>query len=157
VLAAARSGDPARPVQWHDITLTVDRYFNTRSFELWAHGMDIALATGRPMPTMDDERMALLSGRLMAVLPYALAYRGSPLPGRTARFVLTGVAGGTYTVPLAPGEEPGAPDFLIVADVVDVCRIAARRLPPADLSATIEGDRDLADLVLASIDAFARD
>ena len=108
VLAAARSGDPARPVQWHDITLTVDRYFNTRSFELWAHGMDIALATGRPVPAMDDERMALLSGRLMAVLPFALAYRGSPLPGRTARFVLTGPAGGAYTVPLAPGEEPGA-------------------------------------------------
>jgi hypothetical protein len=101
--------------------------------------------------------MALLSGRLMAVLPYALAYRGSPLPGRTARFVLTGPAGGAYTVPLAPGEEPGTPDFLVVADVVDVCRIAARRLLPGDLSATIEGDRDLADLVLASIDAFARD
>lgn len=157
VLAAAAGGDPARPVRWHDITLTVDRYFNTRSFELWAHGMDIALATGRPMPTMDDERMALLSGRLMAVLPYALAYRGSPLPGRAARFVLTGAAGGAYTVPLAPNEEPGEPDFVVVVDVVDLCRVAARRLRSTDLTAAVEGDRELAGHVLGALDAFARD
>jgi uncharacterized protein (TIGR03083 family) len=157
VLAAAGSGDPKRPVRWHDITLNVDRYFNTRTFELWAHGMDIALATGRPMPTLDDERMALLSSRLMAVLPYALAYRGSPVPGRAARFVLTGPAGGAYTVALAPNEEPGEPAFVIVTDVVDVCRVAARRLRSADLAVTVEGDRELAGVVLGALDAFARD
>ena len=157
VVAAATSGDPARPVPWHDITLTVERYFTTRTFELWAHGMDIALATGRPVPALDDQRMALLSGRLMAVVPYALTYRSVPAPGRAARFVLTGAAGGAYTVPLAPGEETGEPDFVLVADVVDVCRVAARRLRPADLAATIEGDRELADVVLGALDAFARD
>lgn len=156
VLAAA-GGDPMRPVPWHDITLNVERYCTTRTFELWAHGMDIALATGRPMPTLDDERMTLLSSRLMAVVPYALAYRGSPVPGRAARFVLTGPAGGAYTVPLAPGEEPGEPSFLVVADVIDLCRVAARRLAFAELPATVEGDRALADVVLGALDAFARD
>lgn len=157
VLAAAAEGDPARPVTFHDLTLNVAGHLVTRTFELWAHGMDIALATGRPMPTLDDERMALLSSRLMAVVPHALAYRRTPAAGRTARFVLTGVAGGCYTVPLAPGETAAEPDFVLVADVVDVCRVAARRLSPADLDATIDGDRELADLVLAGIDAFARD
>jgi uncharacterized protein (TIGR03083 family) len=157
VVTAAASGDPERPVRFHDVTLTVERYLTTRTFEIWAHGMDIALATGRPMPTLDDERMTLLSSRLMAVVPYALSYRGTPTPGRAARFVLTGPAGGTYTVPLAPGEEPGEPSFVVVADVVDVCRVAARRLTPADLAAAVEGDRELADLVLGALDAFARD
>lgn len=157
VSAAAAEGDRKRPVTFHDLTLTVDAYLVTRTFELWAHGMDIALATGRPVPALDDERMALLSSRLMAVVPHALAYRRTSASGRTGRFVLTGTAGGCYTVPLAPGETAGEPDFVLVADVVDVCLVAARRLRPEDLDATVDGDRELADLVLAGIDAFARD
>jgi hypothetical protein len=38
-----------------------------------------------------------------------------------------------------------------------LCRVAARRLAPADLPATIDGDGALAQLVLADLDAFARD
>jgi hypothetical protein len=49
------------------------------------------------------------------------------------------------------------PDFTLVADAIDLCRIAARRLRPAELAATVEGDRELAELVLADLDAFARD
>jgi uncharacterized protein (TIGR03083 family) len=157
VALAAADGDPDRPVTFHDLTLSVDGYLVTRTFELWAHGMDIAAATGRPMMSLDDERMALLSSRLMGVVPYALAYRRSAAAGRTARFVLTGASGGCYTVPLAPDDEVGEPDFVLVADVVDICRVAARRLRPADLKAHIDGDRELAALVLAEIDAFARD
>jgi len=131
-----------------------------RTFEIWAHAMDIASATGHPLPQLDPQRMALLSGQLMTVLPAALAYRGNPLPGRCARFVLTGAAGGCYTVPLAPDEvEPIAdePDFTLVADPLDLCRVAARRLRPDQLVATVEGDQSLAELVLADLDAFARD
>jgi hypothetical protein len=93
----------------------------------------------------------------MAVVPLALAYRRSTVRGRAARFVLTGRSGGAYTVPLHPGESAAEPDVLIVADTVDVCRVAARRLTPAQLNATVEGDAALADLVLAGLDAFARD
>jgi uncharacterized protein (TIGR03083 family) len=157
VARAAASGDPDRQVTFHDLTLSVGGYLVTRTFELWAHGMDIALATGRPMPSLDDERMAMMSSRLMGAVPDALAYRRSAAPGRTARFVLTGPAGGCYTVPLAPGGAAGEPDFVLVADVVDICRVAARRLRPDELDVRIEGDRGLADLVLAGIDAFARD
>jgi hypothetical protein len=119
--------------------------------------MDIALATGRPMPMLDDERMALMSEQLMGVVPLALAYRRTTVPGRTARFVLTGPAGGSYTVPLAPGEAVGEPDVVVIAAAFDLCRVAARRLDPDALGATIEGDGQLAEVVLAGIDAFARD
>jgi uncharacterized protein (TIGR03083 family) len=160
VAAMAASGDRQRPVAFHDLSSSVDGLLVTRTFELWAHGMDIALAAGRPLPELDDERMALMSSRLMAALPFALAYRGVPAPGRAARFVLTGPAGGSYTVPLDVRREPSAgaaPDVTIVTDPVRLCRVAARRLPSTDLDATIEGDRELAVLVLAAADAFARD
>ena len=157
VAAAAASGDHARQVTWHDLTLSVTGLLITRTFELWAHAMDISAATGRPLLRLDPERMVTLSRRLMAAVPMALAYRRSTVPGRTARFILTGASGGCYTVPLHPGADLGEPDVTVVTDVVDLCRLAARRLSPEELGATIEGDRQLADLVLAGLDAFARD
>ncbi len=157
VEAAAASGDPAREVSFHDLSMSITGFLVMRTFELWAHAMDIAAATGRPLLRLDAERMAVLSSRLMAAVPDALAYRRSTAPGRTARFVLTGAAGGCYTVPLSPGADAGEPDVTIVADALDLCRIAARRLRPDELDATFEGDRPLADLVLAGLDAFARD
>jgi uncharacterized protein (TIGR03083 family) len=157
VVAATGRGEFDREVVFHDLTLTVPGYLVSRTFELWAHGMDIALATSRPMPVLDDARMLLMSGRLMDAVPEALAYRRTPLRGRTARFVLTGPAGGCYEVPLAPGETAGQPDVVVVADVVDICRLAARRLTLEDLPATVEGDAGLADVILVNLDAFARD
>jgi uncharacterized protein (TIGR03083 family) len=155
--AAATSGDQARQVRFHDLNLSISGFLVTRTFELWAHAMDICVATGRTVLHLDPERMAVLSSRLMAAVPMALAYRRSTERGRTARFILTGTAGGCYTVALHPEGEVGPPDVTVVADAVDLCRLAARRLRPDELPATIEGNRDLADLVLAGLDAFARD
>lgn len=159
MLEVARCGDPERQVPFHDIAVSVGGMLTMRTFELWAHGMDIALATDRPLLDLDDERMQLMSSRLMAALPLALAYRGVSLPGRTARFVLTGPGGGCYDVVLdAAGVTASSdPDVLVVADVVAMCRVAASRLRPEELDAMIDGDLDLADLVLAHVDAFARD
>jgi uncharacterized protein (TIGR03083 family) len=157
VLAGSGTGDPARTVSFHDMSSTVDGLLVMRTFELWAHAMDVALATGRPMPKLDDERMALLSRRLMAALPRALAARRTALPERTARFVLTGPAGGCYILPLDPRGTAGDPDVTIVVDTVDLCRIAARRLSPDEVHATLDGDEDVARVVLAAADAFARD
>jgi uncharacterized protein (TIGR03083 family) len=157
VAAMAARGDRSRKVRFHDLSSDVDGLLVTRTFELWAHAMDIALATGRPMPTLDAQRMALLSSALLAVLPFAVAIRGAAAPGRTARFVLTGAAGGCYTVPLGAGADGAAPDVTVVTDPLQLCRVAARRLPAAELPATVEGDRALAAAVLAAADAFARD
>lgn len=188
VATLAATGDPARAVPFHDLTLDVDGFRTMRTFELWAHGLDICAAVGRPPFELDAERMAQLATRLMAAVPFALAYRGVALPGRTARFVLTGPAGGTYTVPLAPdaassGPTPTAagpaqaeagpapaetgtptgptvddqPDVLIVGDAVRLCLLAARRLTPVAVGASVEGDDELGALLLANLDAFARD
>lgn len=157
VAAAAARGDQGRLVTFHDLRLPIGAFLTARTFELWSHGMDIALATGRPVPTLDDQRMTLLSRELMAVVPHALAHRGTTAPGRSVRFVLTGRSGGAYTVPLAPGHRPGDPDAIVIAHTMDLCRVAARRLPADRLDFVVDGDRELARLVLAGLDAFARD
>lgn len=155
VVAAA--GDGNRMVTFHDLTMTVDQLMVTRTSELWAHAMDIALATGRPMPALDPERLATLCMALMVAVPVALAYQGHAEPGRAARIVLTGPAGGTYTVPLAPQAPFEEPEVTIVADAFRFCRVAVRRLRPDQLDAAIDGDRELADLVLAGVGALAKD
>lgn len=156
-VAAAAAGDGDRPVAFHDLTLSVDQLLVTRTGELWAHAIDICRATGRPLPLLDMERIAMLCDALLAALPLAMAYRGTTAPGRAARVVLTGPAGGTFTVPLAPEPQVTEPDVTIVTDAVDFCRVSVRRLRAEQLDAVVEGDRALGDLVLTSIDALARD
>ena len=156
-VAAAAAGDRTRLVVFHDITISVDQLLVARTAELWAHAIDICRATGRPLPQLDMERMAMICSQLVAAVPLAMAYRGTIAPGRAARIVLTGPAGGAFTLPLAPQDQAVEPEVTIVTDAVDFCRVAVRRLRPDQLDAAIEGDRALGDLVLTSIDALARD
>jgi uncharacterized protein (TIGR03083 family) len=154
---AAAAGDRSRAVVFHDLNISVDQLMVARTAELWVHAIDICQATGRPLPQLDSERMATLCFALVAAVPLALAYQGTPAPGRTARFALTGPAGGTYIVPLAPQSQAVEPDVTIVTDAIGLCRVAVRRLSPDELEVAIEGDRELGDLVLAGIGALARD
>ena len=62
-----------------------------------------------------------------------------------------------YDVPLDPGDAAGDPDVTIVISATDICLVAARRLAPAAATVAVDGDVELADLVLAATDAFARD
>jgi uncharacterized protein (TIGR03083 family) len=156
-VAAAAAGDRGRMVVFHDLTISVDQLLVTRTGELWAHAIDICQATGRPLPQLDMERMALLCNELMAAVPLAMAYRGTTAPGRAARVVLTGPAGGAFIVPLAPLDQVAEPEVTIVADAVDFCQVAVRRLRPDQLDAAMDGDHSLGELVLASIGALARD
>jgi uncharacterized protein (TIGR03083 family) len=157
LVAAAAAGDRSRVVAFHDINVSVDELLVTRTGELWAHAIDICQATGRPLPQLDSERMATLCAALMVMVPLALAYGGAAAPGHAARFVLTGPAGGTYTVPLAPQLQAAEPDVTIVTEARGLCRVAVGRLRPEQLEAVIEGDRELGVLVLAGIGALARD
>ena len=149
--------DPSAEASFHEMVTTVDTLLLIRTFELWAHAMDVCAATARPLPRLDPQRMTVLSARFMDFVPDAMAYSGTDLIGRTARFVLIGESGGCYEVPLAPQAQAGRPDVTIVADAVDLCRLATGRLAPADLDAVIEGDTALGALVLANAGTLARD
>ncbi len=149
---------PDRVVPVNDVPVGANGMLVLRTFEVWTHHEDICRATGRPFPSLDAGRLRRMSGDLIAVLPVALNLMEQSRPDRTARVVLTGAGGGTFDIPMAPDSPVGPPDVLIVADVVEFCRLAARRIRPAALSATIEGDGEqLADLILVAAGAFARD
>jgi uncharacterized protein (TIGR03083 family) len=155
--AVASELPPDTPMAVNDVPTTVRGMFVLRTFEVWTHHEDVCRATGRPRPVLDGPRLRLMSSDLMNALPVALAVTGSAQPGRTARIVLTGLGGGSFERPMGMDHVVGMPDVMITADVVDFCRLAARRIAPRDLDASIEGDATLADLVLVAASAFARD
>jgi uncharacterized protein (TIGR03083 family) len=153
--ACVAAGD-AQPVLVHDLPTDVDGLLVLRAFELWAHLQDVCLAVGRPVPDAGAARLRLMSMRLMGVVPVALLLRDVPAPADAVRFVLTGPGGGCYDVELG-GPVPDGDLLTIVADTADLCRVAARRLPAADLPITVDGDARAAARLLSAIDAFARD
>ena len=71
-----------------------------------AHGDDIRQAVGQPFSLLDEARLSLMVSELMGALPIGVMLKGDALPGKTARFNVTGSGGGTFDVPLAFDEAP---------------------------------------------------
>jgi uncharacterized protein (TIGR03083 family) len=157
VAAVCGSAGPGAPVQYHHIPGTVHGLMTVRTFEVWTHGDDVRMAVGADRNALDGPRLSLMSHELVAVLPYGLALTGNARPGSSARLELTGPGGGSFLVPLAPGEQPGAPAVTITTPVIDICRLAANRLSIAELPVEASGDQALVEPVLVGAGAFAMD
>jgi hypothetical protein len=156
-IAACTAAGPDHPVVFHHLSGTVRGLLVIRTFELWTHDEDIRRATDRPPNPLDDERLTLMSGELMTLLADGMALTGMARPGRTARIELTGSGAGTFDVALAPGEVAGAPDIVVRTETVELCRLVANRLLPADLGVEVTGDRSLLEPILVGAGAFALD
>lgn len=130
-------------VQMHQWPFSVDSLLIVRSFELWTHADDVRRATGRPLaapPPAALRAMSSLSVQSLPVLAAVVADRDD-VPG--VRVVLTGEGGGTHDIGTGPRTTT------LVADVVDYCRLVARRAGPSVFD--IEGDPSpVADLVAAA-------
>ena len=126
-----------------------------RMFELWTHADDVRRAIGQPLVDPDAERLAAMSDVAARSLPTGMTLSGTARPGQSAKVVLLGPGGGTWTVPLALGDEGGPAAVTVVADVVDFCRVASTRLDPASLDHDVEGDAELAGAVLRAVAIFA--
>lgn len=157
VIGACGELGPDQPVRYHHLAGTVRTLCVSRTFELWAHGDDVRQAVGRPLDLLDEPRLSLMVRDLMDALPVGTLLTEQPRPGCTARFELGGPGGGTFDVALAFGEAPGDPDIVVRTDTIGLCRLAANRLRPDELGASIEGDRSLLAPVLAAAGAFAAD
>jgi uncharacterized protein (TIGR03083 family) len=152
--AAAAPDDLA--IMAHDIPVGPDGAMLLRTFELWAHHDDIAVATDRPLLAIDAGRLLTLSTGLVRALPFTFALRGDHTPEAAARIVLTGTGGGTYD--LAYGGDDDRPrDVTIVVDTYQACRMAQQRLARDEVRVDFEGDADLGELLVAEFGAFARD
>ena len=144
------------PLTLHGLALALGPLLAVRTFELWTHEEDIRRATGRALAAPPDSTLRLMTGLATELLAAGVSRGGGDGPGGIARIVLTGAGGGAWTVAVPPAAATPA-RVRIVADAVDFCRLAADRLRPADLVASIDGDRDLAARVLRGASALALD
>jgi uncharacterized protein (TIGR03083 family) len=144
-----------RRIDLYGISTSARTALVARMFELWTHADDVRRALGRPLVDPDPERLAVMSDVASRSLPTGMTIFGRPRPGQSARVVLLGPGGGTWTVPLALDEDGGPTAVTVVADVVDFCRVAAMRLAPEDLEHDVEGDPELAGDVLRAVAIFA--
>lgn len=152
-------------VPFHGVEYRWAALLVARTLEIWTHTDDIRVATGQPPVPPDEARLALMTDLAVRTLPHRLATTGERFTG-TARIVLTGPGGGAWTqrlelergaapTPAADATGADGPAVRLVADAIAFCRLAAGRIAPTELGATVTGDPRLADAVLASAAAFA--
>jgi uncharacterized protein (TIGR03083 family) len=157
VIQLAAASSPQRPVMVNAVPTDVDGMLVLRTFELWTHLEDVCAATKRYLPGLDAPRFALMSSRLVEILPTAVVVTHGGHAQGTVRFVFTGPGGGTYDRAFGPDESASEPVAVVITDVAGICRAAANRMPRNRMTVQIEGDSVLAERVLASVGAFAND
>ncbi len=137
-------------VELHGWPFSVETLLIARAFEVWTHADDIRRATGRDLAAPVSADLRTMSRFSVTTLPlvWPLVAPDSAFTG--ARVVLTGAGGGTFDI-----GDPAQRDAVVVTDVVDYCRLAARRIATADLDVVIEGDRETAERLLAAAQVFA--
>ncbi|MCE9621967.1 MAG: maleylpyruvate isomerase family mycothiol-dependent enzyme [Actinomycetia bacterium] len=139
-----------RAVTMHGWPFSASAALVARAFELWTHTDDIRRAAGLDQEPPSAAELRTMSSYSVASLPFLLPTVASHSALAPTRVVLTGSGGGTYDIGGA-GERAA----LLVADVVEYCRVVARRVEPSDLAATIEGDDALVHALLTASRAFA--
>lgn len=146
-LRAGRGPAPGTVVQLHQWPLDLAALLVVRSFELWTHADDLRRASGIPMAAPSPAALRAMSSASVRALPLLASVVAGRDRLRGVRVVLTGDGGGTHDL--------GADErtTTVVADVVDYCRLVARRAEPSVLE--VHGDpTPIEDLVRAA-QAFA--
>jgi uncharacterized protein (TIGR03084 family) len=129
-VAALRRADPDTPVTWVAAPLRPAVLATTRLSEHWAHALDITEPLGIPFP--DTDRLRHVAWLAHRTLPYAFATAGEQAP--PVRCELTAPDRATVW-------EYGPPDAssVISGPAGAFCRVAARRLAPAEAGLTTRG------------------
>lgn len=145
------SFDLDAPLPLHQWPFSAAAALVVRSFELWTHADDIRRATGRPTAAPAPGELRTMSATSVRSLPLALGLVAPDVEMAPTRVVLTGPGGGTFD--LAAGTSSDR--TIVVADVVDYCRLVARRIPPGELDCDVEGDGRLARALLDAASVVA--
>jgi uncharacterized protein (TIGR03084 family) len=137
-LAALRSADPGKPVQWVATPLKPHTLATTRLAEHWAHALDIVTPLGVTYP--DTARLRHVAWLGHATLPYAFRLAG--LPAVPIRCDLVAPDGSAWRL--------GDPDAesVISGPAGDFCRVGAQRLPVAEADLRVSGPHAAAALGL---------
>ncbi|MGZ4802724.1 MAG: maleylpyruvate isomerase family mycothiol-dependent enzyme [Acidimicrobiia bacterium] len=157
IIEWAGSGATHGLIPWLGIEVERDTVLIIRAFETWIHANDIRRAIGRPLEHPRPAHLHRMADFSMRNLPTWLEVSGHPHPGRSARVVLTGPGGGSWLVPLSPGEPTNveAVDVVLEADIVDWCHRVGERVTTDAIAVRIDGDESLAIDILEAASALA--
>jgi uncharacterized protein (TIGR03084 family) len=137
--------DPSMRVQWVAGDMSARTLATTRLSESWIHTGDVAEALGVELPAPD--RLWHIARLAWRTVPYAFSRAGRELSGPVA-FELVAPNGETWE--FVPDTEPAT---VIRGDAIDLCRVAARRVDPAETSLRSVGPD--ADAVLELVRTYA--
>ena len=120
-----------------------------RLFETWIHTDDVQRALdGTPAP-LEARHVELVVAFGVHLLPAALRLAGADRPARSARLVLTGPAGGDWTISPAVQRAPARPpDATVTMEAVEFCFLLGNRRDPDSVPHRVEGDRAVAATLL---------
>lgn len=131
-LALLEAADPKDVVPWAATPLKVRTLTVTRLAEHWIHSMDVHGPLGVDLP--DTDRLWPIARLAHRTIPYAFAMNDLGEPP-SVRLELKAPDGAPWTF----GDE-GA-EVVISGPAGDLCRVAARRLDPANSALAATGDR----------------
>ena len=150
-----------KKVSWVVGDIGVSYLVQSRVMEWWLHGEDILVGAELP-PRLEHPPIFCVNDLAIRMIPYALSLEGITPRGRSARFDLHAVGGGTWHWGLAPGEMPPPdkrPDVVIGGRALAFALVAGRRVPAdyylADGALQIGGDIELGEMILQHLRAFA--
>lgn len=155
-IAATVDVDPAEVIPFYGVQLPIDWLLVVRAFEMWIHDEDVRRATGRPLSTLDPERLGRMVALATSLLPAGMA-RASRASERAVRLVLTGPGGGTWNVNLDGADEPRPHAAMVVVDATHFCRVVGDRADLTSTGAIVSGDLSVARDVFAGAAALALD
>jgi len=116
-----------------------------RTFETLIHTGDLRAALGRRPREPDEGPLAVVAALGVRLLPEALRRLGREHPGRTARLVLHGPAGGAWTLPLSPATEASeTADVTVTMTAAEFVYLMGNRRQPGSVPHAVEGDPALA-------------
>jgi uncharacterized protein (TIGR03084 family) len=121
-VAALRSADPARPLNWVETPLKPATLATTRLAEHWAHALDITAPLGIDLP--DTDRLRHVAWLAHRTLPYALALTGDQAGPVSCELT---APDGTSVWRFGPADA----ESTITGPAGAFCRVAAHRLAPA--------------------------
>jgi uncharacterized protein (TIGR03083 family) len=107
----------------------------SRAFETWIHARDIALATSKDLPPPPPPHLHTIADLTARLLPHAAKSRH--ITAASARLILTGPAGGTWTL------TDSGPAVELTMDTVEFCLLMAGRREPRAVDVMIRGDVEL--------------
>jgi len=137
--------DPHTRVRWVAGMLSARTLATTRISETWIHTGDVAEAFGVELAPTD--RLRLIARLAWRTLPYAFERAGRELHGPVA-FELRSPSGEPWS--FIPDDDPVT---IIRGNALELCRVAARRLDPADSS--LRGEGPDTDAVLELVRTYA--